>query len=85
MWEALINLMTMCILELVTCPHAPNITGGTFKSASNFLGSVGRVSCNLPYVIEGDIEYICSSNSLWIGNIQCGKMKKLILCNYFKR
>jgi len=64
------------VLELIVCKDPINILGGVFEAANNFLGEVADFSCQIPYTLTGNRQYICGQNGTWLGNLGCGKFNK---------
>jgi len=57
----------------VECSTRLDIRTGIFTYINNAAGSLGYLSCNLPYVLKGYANYQCTIEGNWEGNGMCSK------------
>jgi len=55
------------------CSTNFEIEDGTFSYVDNAAGSLGILSCSLPYVLRGSAEYTCTTMGNWEGSGVCSK------------
>ena len=66
-------LYLFTLVALLDC-RSPPPTIGIFHYSTTTAGSVASLTCNLPYVVQGNPDYICSSVvGTWKGDGRCSK------------
>jgi len=55
---------------------------GDFTFIENYAGSIGLLSCQLPFILVGNPQYICSTSGIWEGDGVCGKFPFCVLSDF---
>jgi len=72
---AIVKFPVFLILEKVYCTSngTSRALGGNFQFIDNSAGSVGILSCVLPFVLVGSSKFLCNTTGDWEGNGNCRK------------